>query len=172
RRQEGVDARADGALYGFPRLVDVVLVGARQAGDGGRRLDLAILAAPRLAAHGVGDALHRLEIAGAGSREAGLHDVDAQARQLVCDLHLFLDIEGRAGALLAIAQGGVKDDDGVAVGDRPRVLADVGDGKLFDIYGRYAFNCVFAVMLRVAVAILYIGAHGWNLLRLVPEWNL
>ena len=52
------------------------------------------------------------------------------------------------------------------------VRANIGDGKLFDIYGGYAFNRVFAVVLGVAVAILYIGAHGWNLLRLAPEWNL
>jgi hypothetical protein len=37
---------------------------------------------------------------------------------LVGDLQFFLDVEGSAGALFAIAQGGVEDEDRVAGGNR------------------------------------------------------
>ncbi|MCB0148617.1 MAG: hypothetical protein KDE01_13310, partial [Caldilineaceae bacterium] len=31
---------------------------------------------------------------------------------------------------------------------------------------------IFAVVLGIGLAVLYIGAHGQNLLRLAPEWNV
>jgi hypothetical protein len=75
RRDERVDARALARRVPPPRRVDVGRRGARQAGDH-RAVDLA------------GDRLHGLEVAGRRDREAGLDDVDAQARELVGDLEL------------------------------------------------------------------------------------
>ena len=49
------------------------------------------------------DRLHRLEVAGRADREAGLDDVDAEARELLRDLHLLLRVERDPGGLLAVA---------------------------------------------------------------------
>ena len=87
-----------GVAYGAPRRVDVAGVSAREAGDD-RPLDLA------------GDGLHGLEVAGRGDREAGLDDVDAQARELLRDLELLGGVQADARRLLAVAQGGVEEDD-------------------------------------------------------------
>ena len=48
--------------------------------------------------------------------KAGLDDVDAHRVEQVGDLELFLEGHGRAGALLAVAQRGVEDQDLVLVG--------------------------------------------------------
>ena len=61
-------------------------------------------------------ALHGLEVARRGDREAGLDDVDAEARELVGDLELLGRVQRDAGRLLAVAQRGVEDDDPVGVG--------------------------------------------------------
>ena len=85
RGDEGVDARALGVLDRVPGGVDVLHARARQAADD-RALDLA------------GDRLDRLEVAGRGDREAGLDDVDAEARELVRDLDLLLRVQRDARA--------------------------------------------------------------------------
>ena len=46
-----------------------------------------------------------------GDREAGLDDVDAHGVEEVGDLQLLLEGHGGAGALLAVAQRGVEDED-------------------------------------------------------------
>ena len=61
-----------------------------------------------------GDLLHAVEIALAGDREAGLDDVDAHLVEQLGDLELLVEGHGGAGALLAVAQGRVEDDDAVA----------------------------------------------------------
>ena len=70
--------------------------------------------------HGVlgalGNLVDRGEVAFRGDREAGLDDVDAHAVEQLGDLELLLVGHGRARALLAVAQGGVEDDDAVLVG--------------------------------------------------------
>ena len=48
--------------------------------------------------------------------KAGLDDVDAHVVEHLGDLDLFLERHGGAGALLAVAQGGVEYDDAVLVG--------------------------------------------------------
>jgi hypothetical protein len=63
-----------------------------------------------------GDSRDGLEITVRGNREAGLDDVDAHHVQHVGDLELLLEGHGRARALLAIAQGGVEDQDAVLRG--------------------------------------------------------
>ena len=51
-----------------------------------------------------------------GDREAGLDDVDAHLVEQLGDFELLLVGHGRAGALLAVAQGRVEDDDAVLLG--------------------------------------------------------
>ena len=62
-----------------------------------------------------GDRLDRLEVARRGDREAGLDDVDAEARELVRDLQLLARVERDAGRLLAVAQRRVEDQYSVGV---------------------------------------------------------
>ncbi len=57
-----------------------------------------------------------LEIAVRGDREAGLDDVDAHRVEKLGDLELLLERHGGAWALLAVAQGGVEDQDAVGWG--------------------------------------------------------
>ncbi|MNP18995.1 hypothetical protein D3C76_1115030 [compost metagenome] len=73
---------------------------------------------PRQAAHGavpdaVGDGLDRLEVAGAGDGEAGLDHVHPHAFQRLGDAQLLFLGHGGARALLAVAQGGIEDDDAI-----------------------------------------------------------
>jgi hypothetical protein len=95
---EGVDA-TQLAAAGFDGLAgadDVDVLGAGQGADL-RALDLG------------GDGQDGLEVSGRGDGEAGLDDVDLQARQLAGDTELLVQAHGGAGALLAVAQGGVED---------------------------------------------------------------
>ena len=94
---EGVDAPARRRADGLAGAADVVLVGARQRTDGGL-LDR------------LGDRAHRLEVAVGGGGEAGLDDVHAHTLELAGDAQLLVTGHRRARALLAVAQGGVEDD--------------------------------------------------------------
>ena len=60
--------------------------------------------------------LHGGEVAVRGDGKAGLDDVDAHGVEQFGDFELFLMRHGGAGALLAVAQGGVEDDDAVLLG--------------------------------------------------------
>ena len=103
-------------LGGADRLAgarDVVAAaGAGEAGDH-RAADLA------------GDALHALEIARRGDREAGLDHVDAELGEGARHAELLLEVHREAGALLAVAERGVEDDDAIVV---DRAEARVVDG--------------------------------------------
>ena len=70
--------------------------------------------------HGVlgalGDLVDGGEVAFRGDRKAGLDDVDAHLVEQLGDFELLLVRHGGAGALLAVAQGGVEDDDAVLLG--------------------------------------------------------
>ena len=59
--------------------------------------------------HPARDLLHRFEVAGRRQREAGLDDVDPEARQLAGDPEFLIGVEGGARGLLAVAQGRVED---------------------------------------------------------------
>src|SRR5215469_1499925 len=61
-------------------------------------------------------AIRPAEIALGRDRETGLDDVDAHVVKQFGDLELFLVGHGGAGRLLAIAQGGVEDNDAVLLG--------------------------------------------------------
>ena len=103
RGQEGVDAAALRVLDSFAAAIDVLQRGARQAADH------RVLGA-------LGDLAHRLEIAVGGEGIARFDDVDPHVVEQLGDLELFLEGHGGAGALLAVAQGGVKNIDAVLVG--------------------------------------------------------
>ena len=79
------------------RTGDVAVVGARQRADG-RFPDR------------VGDRLHGFEVAVGAGGEAGLDHVDLQALELAGDAQLLVLGHGGAGRLLAVAQGGVEND--------------------------------------------------------------
>src|SRR5262249_17294309 len=66
------------------------------------------------------DFLHRGEVALGRDRKAGLDDVDAHLVEELGDLELLLMGHGGARALLAVAQGGVEDEDAVLLGLRWR----------------------------------------------------
>ncbi len=98
-----MDAAAPGEFHGFGAAVDVLRIRARQAGDHG------VLGA-------AGDFADRLEITFGRDREAGLDDIDAHVVEHLGDFELLLEGHGGAGALFAVAQGGVEYNDAVLVG--------------------------------------------------------
>ena len=98
-----MDAAAPRRLDRLAAAVDVLRPGARQAAHHG------VLGA-------LGDLVDGEEVAFRGDREAGLDDVDAQLVEELGDLELLLVGHGGAGRLLAVAQGGVEDDDAVLLG--------------------------------------------------------
>ena len=95
--QAGVDARALGRLERLGGAVDVLVDGASQTADHA--------GVPRQAAN----LLHGAEVARAGDGEAGLDHVHVHADELLRNDELLLRVHGGAGALLAVAEGGVKD---------------------------------------------------------------
>ncbi len=104
--QEGVDARRFSPLDGLPAAIDVSGHGPAQA----RHANVAGLG---------GDGLHSLEISPAGHGKPRLHDVHAQDFQLTRHAQLFLKIHGRAGRLLSIPEGGIKEIDAIGHDDSP-----------------------------------------------------
>ena len=90
-------------LMASPAAVDVVESGAGKAADDG------ILGA-------LGDLVDGGEVAFRGDRKAGLDDVDAHLVEQLGDFELLFVGHGGAGALLAVAQGGVENDDAVLLG--------------------------------------------------------
>ena len=95
---EGVNARRSGVLDRLPAAVDVLVIGAGEAADRGVLRTAADVADSR-------------EIPLAGDGKARLDDIDAHFIQKAGNLQLFVMGHGRAGRLLAIAQGGVEDHD-------------------------------------------------------------
>ena len=100
-----MNAAALGRTDRLGAAVDVLEGGAREA------TDHRVLGAP-------GDLLHRGEVTVGGDGKAGLDNVDAHLIEQFGDLELLLMGHGRAGALLAVAQGGVEDVDAVLFGLR------------------------------------------------------
>jgi hypothetical protein len=81
----------------FARALHIVVVRSRER-------------AHRRVAHRRGDRLDGLEVPRARRGEARLDHVHAKALELQADAHLLLLRHRRAGALLAVAHGGVEDD--------------------------------------------------------------
>ena len=87
------------------------------------------------------DFLHGLKIAVGGGRETGFDDVDAHFVQQFGDLELFFQGHRGAGRLLAVAQGGVENDNAVC-------------GVTFDarrFVGGFAKSWVILVFCRPAI---------------------
>ena len=95
-----MDAGPGRVAHGFAGTGDVGRDGAGEAGDG-------------RALHLLGDEGDGLEIAVRGDGEARLDDVDAHGVEQFRNLELLLQGHGGAGALLAVAQGGVEDQNAV-----------------------------------------------------------
>ena len=100
---EGMDARLLRRLDRLAGAVNVLETGAGEPADDG------VLGA-------LGDLVDGGEIAVGGDRKAGFDDVDAHLIEQLGDFELLLVRHGGAGALLAVAQGGVEDDDAVLLG--------------------------------------------------------
>src|SRR5206468_5858006 len=60
-----------------------------------------------------GDRVDGLEVPLADDGESGLDDIDLEAGKLAGDLELFAEVHRGAGALLAVAERGVEDDDSI-----------------------------------------------------------
>ena len=93
------------------------------------------------AANFLRDGLHGVEVAVRGDGEAGFDDVDAELGKLVGETKLFGVVHGAAGRLLAVAEGGVEDNDrGVGChGDRPFRL----DRIITRSYAQSQMYCAF-----------------------------
>ena len=104
-RDHRMDATARAGFDGFRATIDVFRIRPRQAGND------RVLGAAR-------DFRHGLEVAFGGDREASLNDVDAHIVEHLGDFDFFFEGHGRAGALLAVTQRGVENDDAVLAGLR------------------------------------------------------
>ena len=98
RADEGVDTPALCRLDGFARAVDVAEAGARQAAN------------HRMFGE-FGNFVDGFEIAVRGDRKACFDDIDAHLVEQFGDLEFLFERHRRAGALFAVAQRGVEDDD-------------------------------------------------------------
>ena len=96
--EEGVDAVLLRGLNGTGGGLDVLALAAGERGDAG-------------AADLFGDCVDGVEVALRGDGKAGFDDVDAQRGELVRHTELLVVVHGAAGRLLAVAEGGVKEDD-------------------------------------------------------------
>ena len=66
-------------------------------------------------AGGLGDLVHRLEVAVRGDGEPRLDDVDAHFLEDLGDAQLLVQVHGGARRLLAVAERGIEDDDPVGI---------------------------------------------------------
>ena len=98
-----MDARQRGVAHRLAGAGDIALYGAGEAGD----------ARPLCAPGDFGDGL---EITLRGDWEARFDNVDAHRIEQMRDFEFGLEGHGRAGALLAIAQRGVEDQNTVFIG--------------------------------------------------------
>ena len=108
-----MDARALGRLDRLAGAVDVVEAGAGESAD--HRVPGAL-----------GDFVDRGEVAIGGDRKAGFDDVDAHRVEQFGDFEFFFMRHRRAGALLAVAQGGIEDEDAVLLRPRGRGVFRLG----------------------------------------------
>src|SRR5215471_15935338 len=98
-----MDTLALGGLDCLRATINVLECRARQTADHGFLGTL-------------GDLLDGSKIPVRGDRETGLDNVDAHVVEKLSHFELLFVSHGRAGALLTVTQGGVKDNDMVLVG--------------------------------------------------------
>ena len=123
---EGVDTRVVGPFQGLGGALYVAVGGPGEARD-------------LHPAHLAGDGAHGLKVPVGGDREAGLDDIHLELGEHTGDAQLLLHIHGAAGGLLAVAQGGVKDQNAVAV----RARSAVRTGGAFFFAARGGGVCGF-----------------------------
>ena len=100
---KGVNAAFAGVFHRLPAAVDIGEIGAGQTAD-------AAVFRP------LGNLADGLKITFRRDGETGFDDIDAHFVQQLGNFQLFVMGHGRAGALFAVAQSGVKDQDAVLVG--------------------------------------------------------
>ena len=101
-RDENVNSGMRGLVDCAQRRIDVLFAGAREAQH-------------HRSGHRLRDSIHRLEVAGRRSGEAGLDDIDVEPFELPRQRDLLLDVHRASGRLLAVAQRRVEDSDVVGV---------------------------------------------------------
>ena len=95
---EGMDTCAVGIFERLGSAGNVAIIGTRQRAHGG-------------VFNGAGNRLHRLKITIRGCSKAGFDHIHLQALQLAGDTQFFIAGHGCARGLLAIAQGGVENNE-------------------------------------------------------------
>ena len=127
-------------LHGLAGAVDVELAGPRQA-------------AHHRPLEALGDLGDGLEVALRGDREARLDDVDAHRVEEVGDLQLLLEGHGGAGALLAVAQRGVEDEDAGRCWWSCAAVALRGPaaGLLASVMGRWSLSAAGAILIAAGM---------------------
>ena len=93
-----MDAGAPGGFECCGGHFDIFLNGAAKAADAGIFDDFGYL-------------FYGMEVAGAGDRETGFDDIDAEGFQLKGQLDLFPGVELATGYLFSVPEGGIKDVD-------------------------------------------------------------
>ena len=96
-----MNAAAVGGLDGAGGGLDIFAAGAGESSDAG-------------AADFARDGADGLEVAGAGDGKASLEEVDTEGGELVSHAQFFGVVHGASGALLAVAQRGVEEEDAIA----------------------------------------------------------
>ncbi len=151
-------------LHGLPRPVNVVLVGARQPGNDRRRDTFP----PWLSTRGWRPTVLAIwrtasRSPGLAAGKARLHDVDAQAGQLLGNIQFFLGVEGCAGALFTIAQGGVKDHNPFTVGNGAGMGGNVGNAELLYVYFGYVVADTANTINGYVIFVVNAGCFGHHL---------
>jgi len=131
---EGVDPAALGGPDGLGAALDVGDAGPGQAAD-------------RALGDDLGNPVHGFEVAVGGDGEARLDHVDPHVLEDLGQLQLLVQGHGGAGRLLAVAHGGVKDDDPVlGVTDRGHALRLIG-GVVCRL-GHLEISCFAGLLIR------------------------
>ena len=99
-RNKGMDTTGGGIFQRFTGTVDIGIQGSGQGADG------ALL-------DGIGNRFNRFEVTGAGDGKARFDHIHAQLFQLFGDAQLLILGHRRAGALLAVTQGGIKNNNAI-----------------------------------------------------------
>ena len=108
--EKSVNPMAGGGFHRVISPLDVLFSSACQPGDGHR---LPGFASFGQRTHFLRDAAHGFKIAGGGDGKTGFAHIHAEAGELPRDFQFLIDIQSCAGALFAIAQGGIKNNQGI-----------------------------------------------------------
>src|SRR5215469_18170930 len=115
-------------LDGSAGRLDVLALAAGEGGDAG-------------ALHFTVDGLNGIEVAVGGDGKTSLEDVDAEIAKLMRHAKLLFVMHGAAGGLLAVAEGGVEEDDLVWVTHCDHSRLDV----------RFVMSHLYLIIKRVLI---------------------